>query len=102
MEKRYKTQSISVSEEELEAIKVLAKKKRVKPAALARELFYRGVFDFLLDGEIFASESNDEIFDRLKAFIETGISLRVPVTEANQIEKTKNKTTVSRKIKAAK
>ena len=102
MDKRYKAQSFSVSEEELELIKALAKLKRMKPAALARGLFYRGVSGFLTDGEIFAPEPDDELFQRLEMFMKTGASLRVPVAEANQIDKKTEKTAGPRKIKSAK
>jgi hypothetical protein len=63
---RYKTQSISVNEDELEVIKEVARRLRMKPAALARDLFYRGLAAFLDDGVIHADETDDVIFERLK------------------------------------
>lgn len=87
---RYKTQSISVNDEELEAIKRLAESKRMKPAALARELFYRGLSDFLSDGNIHAVETDGEIFENLLRYLgglKNGVSsdgppnLRIPIEE---------------------
>ena len=81
---RYKTQSISVSEEEVEAIKRLAARLRLKPAAAARAFFYRGLLDFLNDGQVHAELTDDEIYERLITFLEKTPSarLKVPVTES--------------------
>lgn len=68
---RYKTQSFSVSEEELEVWKSLADLKRMKPATLVRALCYRGLREFLLDGEVFSTETDEEIYTRLVEYLES-------------------------------
>lgn len=83
---RYKTQSISVNEEELQAIKDLALRLRMKPAALARDLFYRGLVDFLDDGLIHAEETDDEIFERLQNSLKSEQMFRVPVFHSATVQ----------------
>lgn len=76
---RYKTQSISVNEEELQAIKELAARARMKPATLARGLFYRGLAAFLKDGSVYAEETEDQTFQGLwgKLTSQTGFAISI-------------------------
>jgi acylphosphatase len=79
---RYKTQSISVTDEELEMFKRLAAVFRMKPAAVARALLYRGIDNLLKDGRVHALETDEELFERLTQWLKTvsvGETMRVPV-----------------------
>jgi len=55
------TQSITVEAEEKLLLDTLALHNRIKPAALARHLLYRGLRDYLHDGNIHSKEQEKEI-----------------------------------------
>ena len=67
---RETTQSIAVEADEKLLLDVLAMGNRTKPAALARQLLYRGLHDFLQDGEIHPDEEESEINESLNKHIE--------------------------------
>lgn len=73
---REMTQSITVAADEKLLLEVLAKSERVKPAALARHLLYRGLCDFLRDGKIHPREQETEISAALSKKIETNTELK--------------------------
>lgn len=81
---RYKTQSISITLEELEAFKVLAARLRMKPAAAARAFFYRGLEDFLNDGSVHPQLTDDEVFQNLLEFLKINTRLTPVIEEADQ------------------
>jgi hypothetical protein len=74
--KREVTQSIALSPEEKEVIYILAFAERMKPGTLARELFYRGLYDYLQDREVHAPKMDHEIYEDLVQLIETDSSLQ--------------------------
>jgi hypothetical protein len=70
------TQSITVEAGEKLLLDTLATHKRIKPAALARNLLYRGLQDFLADGNIHPREQEADISEALSKQIENDNELR--------------------------
>jgi hypothetical protein len=70
MRKKEQTQSIAISAEEKQAIEVIALAARVKPATLARHLLYRGIYQFLKDGEVYEGVTDEDIYRALEHYIQ--------------------------------
>lgn len=59
--KRYNTQTIAFSDEEKDALEVLSIWSGIKPASLARSLFYRGIESFLQDKKLQSGRDENDI-----------------------------------------
>jgi hypothetical protein len=70
MQKKEATQSIAVSADEKVAIEVLAIAARLKPATFARQIFYRGLSQYLEDRETYPAVRDDEIYQALAKLID--------------------------------
>lgn len=69
--KRETTQSIAVSAGEKRVIDILAMFERVKPAAFAREIFYKGLNAYLTDRKLHASLRDEDIYTEALQLIES-------------------------------
>lgn len=67
---------MAVSSEEKLAIEVLALSERMKPATFVREIFFRGLHDYLKDGEPHAPDRDDEIYAEIVERISNSPELR--------------------------
>jgi hypothetical protein len=74
--KKTTAQSMSVSEAEKVVIEVLALAERMKPAAFVREIFYRGIFDYLQDKKVHAPIRNEILYTEINRRIEANNELK--------------------------
>lgn len=74
--KKTTAQSMSVSEEEKMTIEVLAVFERMKPAAFVREIFYKGLYQYLQDKSAHAPSRDDAIYDDVVKLIEGNTDLQ--------------------------
>lgn len=73
---RYDNQSIALTSEEKESLEILHTWSGVRPATLARALYYRGIAAFLKDGKIKTAQDEEQLAVDLESYIDEHEQLR--------------------------